>query len=59
MEVISSLTQKAAHLLQLGDKIGTLEVGKKADIIIIEGNPLENIGHLKNIRGVLKEGKTI
>ena len=59
MEVISSLTQKAAHLLQIGDKVGTLEVGKKADIVIVEGNPLEDIGRLANIRGVLKEGTPV
>ncbi len=59
MEVISSLTQKAAQLLQLGDKVGTLEAGKKADIVIVEGNPLEDIGRLANIRGVLKGGMVI
>jgi imidazolonepropionase-like amidohydrolase len=59
MEVICSLTQKAAHLLQLGDKAGTLEVGKRADIVIVEGNPLEDIGRLANIRGVLKGGMLV
>jgi imidazolonepropionase-like amidohydrolase len=59
MEVICSLTQNAAHLLQLGDKVGTLEVGKKADIVIIEGNPLEDIRYLTHVRAVLKEGKLI
>jgi imidazolonepropionase-like amidohydrolase len=59
MQVIVSLTKNAANLLQLGEKVGTLEVGKQADIVIIEGNPLEDVGHLANVRGVLKEGKAI
>jgi imidazolonepropionase-like amidohydrolase len=53
------LTQKAAHLLQLGDKVGTLEVGKKAGIVIVEGNPLEDIGRLANIRGIVNGGTLI
>ena len=59
MQVISSLTQKAASLLQMGDKVGTLEVGKRADIVILGGNPLEDIGQLANVRGVLKGGTLV
>jgi imidazolonepropionase-like amidohydrolase len=59
MEVISSLTQKAAHLLQMGDKVGTLEPGKRADIVILEGNPLEDIGQAANVAGVLKDGMPV
>ena len=52
------LDQKAAHLLQLGDKGGTLEAGKKAGIVMVEGNPLEDIGRLANIRDVVN-GETL
>jgi imidazolonepropionase-like amidohydrolase len=56
MEVIVSLTRNAADLLRLGDKLGTLEVGKVADIVLLGGNPLDNIASVSNVNMVLKAG---
>lgn len=56
MEVVLSITRNAAELLQLGDRTGTLETGKNADVILIDGNPLEDIGRLAEVSMVFKSG---
>ena len=62
MEAIMSGTKIAAERLGWQDKIGTLEAGKLADIVISKTDPLSDInslGNPNNIRMVLKEGKII
>jgi len=62
MEAIMSATKVAAECLGWQDKIGTLEAGKLADIVISKTDPLSDInslGNPDNIRMVLKEGKII
>jgi imidazolonepropionase-like amidohydrolase len=61
-DAISSATQVAAAAIGLGEWTGTLEEGRWADILIIEGDPLEDISVLQDrsrIRMVVKEGCTI
>ena len=57
MEAIQSATVSAADLLGLADQVGSLEKGKLADIIAVEGNPLQDIKVLSKISFVMKEGK--
>ena len=57
MEAIQSATVSAADLLGLSSKVGSLETGKLADIIAVNGNPLENIKVLSAVNFVMKEGK--
>ncbi|WP_069872022.1 amidohydrolase family protein [Fusibacter sp. 3D3] len=47
MEAIKSATKNAAYLLQQSDLIGTIEVGKLADLVVVSGNPLEDITRLQ------------
>jgi imidazolonepropionase-like amidohydrolase len=58
-EVIQSATSKAAKILGLEDEIGTIEAGKKADLLVVEGNPLQNIQLLRNPSMVMIAGKEI
>jgi len=62
LEAIKSATLGGAKACSLEDKIGTLEEGKIADIIIVNGNPLENIKIMQNperIQLVMKEGNIV
>lgn len=55
LEAIRSATAEAAKLL--GDSsIGTLTVGKRADLVAVEGNPLEDIQRLAHVNFVMKDG---
>ncbi|ASN06059.1 metal-dependent hydrolase family protein [Virgibacillus necropolis] len=60
METIVASTKTAAECLGWEDKVGTLEQGKLADIIVVKGNPLEDIYSLANnetVQVVIKNGK--
>lgn len=56
---LKSATVNAADLLGMYDKIGSLEVGKYADIIAVEGNPLLDINAMFKVQFVMKEGDII
>jgi imidazolonepropionase-like amidohydrolase len=43
----------------MADRIGTLEAGKLADVILIDGNPTLNIYEMLKTKVVLKEGKVV
>ncbi|MGH9148531.1 MAG: amidohydrolase family protein [Vicinamibacterales bacterium] len=49
----------AARFVGMADQIGTLEAGKLADIILIDGNPTLNIYEMLKTKVVLKEGKVV
>ena len=56
IEAILSATIAPAEMLNIDDKLGTIEVGKLADIIAVEGDPLENVELMLEIDFVMKEG---
>ena len=56
MDAILSATQHAADLLGWEDRIGTITVGKLADIIAVEGDPLADITVLERVHFVMKGG---
>ena len=55
-DAIKAATSVAAEHLEMGDKIGTLEAGKYADIIAVNGDPLEDIEELLDVDFVMKGG---
>ncbi|MEX2081859.1 MAG: amidohydrolase family protein, partial [Dehalococcoidia bacterium] len=60
MEAIVATTKTAAECIRLGEVTGTIEVGKRADIIAIEGDPLGDVAVLEakeGVRLVMKDGK--
>ena len=59
MAAIKAGTIVGAELLKWDDRIGTIEVGKLADIIAVDGNPLETISALENPVFVMKDGHII
>lgn len=58
-EVISTLTRNAAVYVGLGDELGTLEPGKIADIILIDGDPLADISVLTSAAVVIQGGRVV
>jgi imidazolonepropionase-like amidohydrolase len=59
MEAIHAATMSAATLLSQSDVIGSIEVGKRADIIATDRSPLEDITELERVSTVIKAGKLI
>jgi imidazolonepropionase-like amidohydrolase len=49
----------AARFVGMADQIGTLEAGKLADIILIDGNPTLNVYEMLKTKVVIKEGKVV
>ena len=56
MQAIRTATTSAAELLGWSDKIGSIEPGKLADIIAVNGDPLKDITVLDHVTFVMKEG---
>ncbi|MCP5107365.1 MAG: amidohydrolase family protein [bacterium] len=59
MEVIVASTRSAARVCRLEKELGTLEKGKTADILVVKGNPLDDLKALKNAQIVIHEGTII
>lgn len=55
-EIIKASTRNAAIGFGLDAALGTVAVGKKADLVVLDKNPLENLQHLTTITEVLKDG---
>lgn len=57
LETIQAATLHAADLLGQSSQMGTIEEGKMADIVAVEGNPSEDIRSMSKVKFVMKEGK--
>ena len=56
MDTIKAATMETAKLLRIDSKLGSLESGKIADIIAVDGNPLKDLSVMQNVVFVMKEG---
>lgn len=56
MKAIQTATLNASQLLRVEDRLGTLEKGKIADIVAVNGNPLQDISAMKQVVFVMKDG---
>lgn len=59
MEVLQTATINAAKVLQMDNKIGTLEVGKEADLLLLGSNPLDNLHNLNDVKEVYCRGEHV
>ncbi len=56
LEALKSATVRPAEFFSLQDEMGTVDVGKKADLVLLDANPLENIANTKRIAAVVSQG---
>jgi imidazolonepropionase-like amidohydrolase len=59
MQAIVAATHNGADLLGWLDRIGTLETGKLADVIVVDGDPLADISQIGNVTHVFKDGNLV
>ena len=56
---LEASTRVASELLGVQEQVGTIEVGKQADMVLIDGDPHSDIGALKNIWAVFQGGRRV
>jgi imidazolonepropionase-like amidohydrolase len=59
LTAIQAATVNAADLIGWSDRVGTLEPGKFADIIAVDGDPIADVRILQNVRFVMKGGEVV
>jgi len=59
IEAIQSSTIETARFLDIDDKLGSIEVGKIADLVAVNGNPLKDIKVMEFVEFVMKDGEVI
>lgn len=57
MEAIQAATIVPARMMRLDKETGSIEKGKRADLIIVDANPLESIGNIRKVRQVVARGR--
>lgn len=57
MEVIVAATRTNAIIMQQDEDLGTLEVGKFADVIVVDGDPLAHLSDMRRVKHVIKGGR--
>ena len=56
-EALVAATRTSAEIMRMGDRLGTIELGKLADIIVVEGNPDEDFNALRKVRTAFVNGR--
>jgi imidazolonepropionase-like amidohydrolase len=59
MEAIVAGTWENAHFFHIEDRLGSVEAGKLADLLLVEGDPLANISNTRNVRRVMLGGRWV
>ena len=58
-QTLVAATRHGAAICGVGDRLGTVEEGKQADLIVVGANPLEDISHLRQLQMVIKDGVVV
>jgi imidazolonepropionase-like amidohydrolase len=59
IDILKMATLNAAEAFGVEHSIGTIEEGKTADLVLINGNPLQDIESLQDVEMVFKEGRIV
>jgi imidazolonepropionase-like amidohydrolase len=57
LEAIQAATITPARVMKLESEVGTIEAGKRADLIVLDADPLANISNIRKIRFVITQGR--
>ncbi len=57
MEALQAATSVAATAMRVANDVGTIEKGKRADLLVLDANPLDNISNIRTVHFVMKDGK--
>jgi len=57
LEAIQAATIVPARVMRLDQEVGSIEAGKRADVIVLDANPLENVSNIRTIRYVVTQGR--
>lgn len=58
-EILAAATRIGGEILHMEDKLGTLQKGMLADVLVVSGNPLQDLGNLRNVRLVIADGRIV
>ena len=58
-QALTAATRNAAELCGVGSEVGTIEPGKRGDMIVVGGNPLNDIQNLRRLQMVFKDGRLV
>ena len=59
MEALQSATLLPARILRVADRLGTIEVGKEADLLLLDADPLQDIANTRRIHNVIARGVVV
>ena len=59
MQAMAAATRSAAQALGLEDRIGSIQVGKQADLVVVDGDPTADISALSQVRLVMQAGRIV
>ena len=57
MEALQAATIVPARAMKLDSEIGTIEAGKRADLVVLNANPLESIRNIRTVRWTISDGR--
>src|SRR4030095_3499490 len=57
MDALRTATVAAAQAMRVDKDVGTIETGKRADLLVLDANPLDNISNVRTVRFVMKNGR--
>ena len=57
MDALRAATAVAAQAMRVDKDLGTIATGKRADLLVLDANPLENISNIRTVRFVMKDGR--
>jgi len=57
LEAIQAATITPGRVMKLDNEVGTIEAGRRADLIVLDANPVENISNIRKVRLVVSQGR--